>query len=123
MSTKDNNFNVSTFLEDLKEFTGTEHLYTTVGLKFNYTDGVKYVAEACKAYWIITDIGVVVKTNLKHDEFIEISLKKTLDNAKMVYTDGNKNVLFCQNYRFTDFPLNGIKFYFINNTLLLPSEY
>ena len=39
------------------------------------------------------------------------------------YDDGNGTVLETHKYRATDFPLDELRLYFIDNTLLLPSEY
>ena len=38
-------------------------------------------------------------------------------------TDGNGTLLARQQYHFTDFPLEQIRLFFVDNTLLLPSEY
>ena len=43
--------------------------------------------------------------------------------ARLVCGDGNGHAVHTQEIPFTDFPLAEIKFYFVNNTILLPSEY
>ena len=43
--------------------------------------------------------------------------------AEIVYSDGNDNILEKHGYRATDFPLDELRLYFVNDTLMLPSEY
>jgi hypothetical protein len=43
--------------------------------------------------------------------------------ATLTCDDGNYNIVYTQHIAFTDFPLDEIKFYFTDNTILLPSEY
>jgi hypothetical protein len=47
------------------------------------------------------------------------------DNATGVVTcdEGNGTVIYEQALNFTDFPKPGIRLYFCNGTILLPSEY
>ena len=37
--------------------------------------------------------------------------------------DGNDNIVYTQRIEYTDFPLDEIKLYFVNNVIHLPSEY
>ena len=42
---------------DLSGFTGTENWYRYAMMpRFTYTDGVKYLAEQAKAYWLLDAI-------------------------------------------------------------------
>ena len=43
--------------------------------------------------------------------------------ATLACDDGNANVVFAKELEFTDFSLGEIKFCFLENTILLPSEY
>jgi len=43
--------------------------------------------------------------------------------ATLACDDGNGNIVFTRELEFTDFPLDAIKLYFTDNTILLPSEY
>lgn len=123
MSNKDKEINAETVLKELDSFCGTENFYSTVGLKLSYTDGVKYLAEKCKAYWLITDINAVVGTILKHHEIIFIQLTKVNKIATVMYTDGNENILFSQSYTYTDFILDSINLMYQNKVLCLFSEW
>jgi len=44
-------------------------------------------------------------------------------SATVLCDDGNGNVVYMQEIPFTDFPLDGVKLYFANNIIHLPSEY
>ena len=114
--------------EDLIQFTGSETWYRH-GLfrNFLYTDGVQYVAETGKAYWLLDKIfsSHACVAKLKGEEFCvwDFTLNKDGQGAKLVCTDGNDTELYTENILFTDFPLKTIHLFFQNNTLLLPSEY
>src|SRR3989304_933089 len=47
----------SRIMTDLSQFTGTETWWKhPIFRSYTYTDGVKYVADSCKAYWLIDAI-------------------------------------------------------------------
>lgn len=111
---------------DLSGFIGTENYYKYG--KILLTDGVKYLAETAKCYWLLdivasAQITPKIHQYLKEDDFQ--SIKLVVKNKKAVFTidDGNKNILYTQNIKYTDFPLDEIKLYLINNVLMLTSEY
>ncbi len=112
----------------LNGFTGTEKYYSLMG---NYlTDGSFYVFEN-GAGWLITDILSIcmVKPNVKKEEFVAVKFKLNEDNitGQVVYTDGNENVLFKQNYKYTDFGKifkeKEVTFFYTDKVLMLCSEY
>lgn len=109
--------------ENLSRFCGTEHIYRECIGDFLYTDGVKYMAEACKAYWLLTDAGIQSKALMTKSEFIKITISCMDEKVTVDYTDGNGTMLHQHEYQFSDFPLNVLSLYFVNRTLLLPSEY
>jgi len=111
---------------DLAQFTGTEHWYRH-GLVRNvlYTDGVKHVADAGGAYWLIDEIAFA-----QHSERAVAAQpfqvwKLTVQDSAAVLTceDGNEHRVSLKRIEYTDFPLPEISFYFTDNTILLPSEY
>jgi hypothetical protein len=110
----------------LRQFTGTEHWYRhPLYRTFCYTDGVKYLAEAAGAYWLIDDIlACQIEPRVKNEAFQFWTLT-VRDNhtAVLTCTDGNTALVYRQEYGFTDFPLKEQKLYLTNNVLLLPSEY
>ena len=109
---------------ELIQFTGTEHYYRHP-FGFNYTDGVRFVAKECKAYWLIDEIAswrLVEK--IKREEFLVYKLKVNEDRtADLSIEDGNDNIIARQKIEFTDFPLEEITMWFTNGVLYLPSEH
>lgn len=125
--------------QDLDGFNGTEHYYKDF-LDILLTDGVKFLAEKLKCYWLITDISSVynnepkVKENREVNCFLVVRLRidKEKSNALLEISedlDGDKpiNLLYSQKYEYTDicenYDGNEIKFYLVDNVLMLPSEY
>lgn len=114
--------------QDLRQFTGTECWYRhSLYTKFLYTDGVQYVAEQGGAYWLLDKIFAcqICVPGLMDEPFItwDLVLDDEGGGAKLICTDGNNNKLYSETILFTDFSLKSIRFYFLNNVLLLPSEY
>ena len=112
---------------DLMQFTGSEHWYRhSLVPKVRYTDGVKYVADTAGAYWLIDEIAFAQSVPAVEAEEFQL-WKLTVDTAKSTATltcdDGNRRIVFKKEIAFTDFPLDEIRFYFTDSTILLPSEY
>ena len=112
---------------DLIQFTGTEYWYRHGMVRsILFTDGAKCVAETGGAYWLLDEIAFAQqsKKKLAGEEFQLWRLTVKKDNtATLVCEDGNGRKILAKRIPFTDFPLDEISFYFINNTILLPSEY
>jgi len=68
---------------------------------------------------------------MNQSEFITIDFKRLSEErqdftgyeAEIIYTDGNDNISEKYGYRVTDFPLDELRLFFVNDTLMLPSEY
>ena len=99
---------------------GLVHCYGTEGYHFNglfgknfvYTDGVKYLLESANCYWLLNAIFSYRKT----EDFQVWSLK--VDNGKAVLTmkeDSDCPNIVEQEIPYTDFPLDEIEFYAIND--------
>ena len=125
------NSQVNEIKEGLQHFHGTEMFYQIPLLRTRFTDGLKYLANVANCYWLITDTSVIAKSLSDRSEFITIDFKRlskekqdfTGYEAEIIYTDGNDIVLERQGYRATDFPLDELRLFFVNNTLMLPGEY
>ena len=107
---------------ELEQFTGTENYYKH-WLGFNYTDGVKYLAEKAKAYWLLDAIGSY-QPKFKSIPFQIWEL--VVKNDKGVLTmkeDTNSPILVSQKIPYTDFPLDNVKVWLIDGVAILPSEY
>jgi hypothetical protein len=119
-------------LSDMAQFTGTEewHRYSPLFRNVLLTDGAKYLAEECGAFWLID----MIASHLP-------SVKDTFAVAVLTVKDGVGH--FClvpdvpcevdeiyaeQKIEWTDFPLEQITFYVsysdgVHWVILLPSEY
>ncbi len=115
----------------LNQFCGSQTIFRHPLFKTKYTEGIQYLAEQAKCYWLITDASIVASTLTDTCHFITIDVHRYFDEdaikqdcaARVIYSDGNGNQLFEQSYSATDFPLKQIQLYFVTDTLLLPSEY
>jgi hypothetical protein len=113
---------------DLAQFSGSENWYQHWLKRARFTDGAKYVFDNASngAYWLLDEIVLnQSRPKVRAEEFQVWILKVNLEKRKATLTceDGNGNVVFTKRIGFTDFPLAEIKFYYTDNTVLLPSEY
>jgi len=115
---------------DLRNFTCTENYFLQPTLGYLYTDGVRYLAEQCEAYWLLDAIWSYQKTKLfLKDEALKSmqfwKLKVDLEKCKgvLICERDEGDIVITQKLDYTDFPLKEIQIYVQNNTLLLPSEY
>ncbi len=122
---------VNEIKEGLQHFHGTEMFYQIPLLRTRFTDGLKYLANVADCFWLITDTSVIAKSLMNRSEFITIDFKRLPKEkqdysgyeAEIIYSDGNDNILERHGYRATDFPLDELRLFFVNGTLMLPSEY
>lgn len=113
---------------NLAQFIGTDGYHRYMG-NILLTDGSKYMAEACGAFWFLDVIWSVLmtKSTIRAEEMIVAKLKRTGDKAVVTLEDGNKNILYTQKIPFTDFPLEEMEVWANvqedKRVILLPSEY
>jgi hypothetical protein len=113
--------------EIMGQFSGSEHWYRH-GLvpTITFTDGAKYVADAAGAYWLLDEIVLTQRFDktVAAEEFQVWKLTVNPDDsATLVCEDGNYNVVCAKSIPFTDLPAEGVRFYFANNVIYLPSEH
>lgn len=89
------------------------------------TDGVMHLAKSAKAFWLLDIVGSLkLVGKCKNEPFITCTLVKNADgSAKFTATNGNRSKLYSQEISSTDFPLEEITLFFVDNVILLPSEY
>ena len=107
---------------DLNNFTGTLHYYKHLS-GYNYTDGIKYLAEQGNAYWLIDKILFTTKHKKELQDFGVWKLSVDNKSATLSCEDGNYNKLYEEKIGYTDFPLNKIELWFENGVLILTSEH
>lgn len=111
---------------ELRQFTGTEQYYYNPLFKdFKYTDGVKFLAERARAYWLLDYIfSSQPHRNLRGEAFQVWKVRVNQDDsATLTVEDGNDNVLTTFKVEYTDFPLEEFNLWLIDKVLILPSEY
>ena len=117
--------------EGLQHFHGSEMFYQIPLIRTRFTNGLKYLANVAECFWLITDVSVIAKSLLNRSHFITIDFKRLSEEeqdytgyeAEIIYSDGNGNIFEIHRYNFTDFPLDELRLYFVDNTLMLTSEY
>jgi hypothetical protein len=108
----------------LAHCTGSEHWYRHPLVRSClYTDGVQTFAEMAGAYWFLDIVATEVLPFQKRQEFILVTMTVTGSAARIVADDGNGKSFWSRDIDFTDCPEGEWKFYVINNTVLVPSEY
>jgi hypothetical protein len=126
--------NIAEIENNLAQFNGSENFYRhSLNRRVVFTDGAKYVADACDAYWLLDEIVIANMSNyaVRHEEFQVWTLKlydhgpkaavKSLRfEATLACADGNGNIVFSKHIPFTDFLLPKIELWFKNNTIFLP---
>jgi len=110
-------------------FAGTEELHRHWLPGVTFTDGVRAMAEECEAYWLL---DVIVshqcdsrsRSKIPDQAFQVWTLKVEDGRGKVFVDDGNGcEPVLMQAIPFTDYPLDEIKIWFVNGTMMLPSEY
>ena len=126
-------------LNSLSGFSGSENFYKDF-LGCILTDGFKFFCAKCSCDWLFTDIASVIIMNekFKQESFIIGKIKVNKDKSAFIelYRDYSeeqqgfnaKNLLYKQEYKYTDFPLSEYSFYICLNelntyTFMLKSEY
>lgn len=116
--------------DGLKNFWGTSQWYR-FGIPFNWvlmTDGAKFVADECEAYWLMGAIASWIPELAKKRQVFQV-WKLTVKDGKglLVCEDGNYNQIAKQEIPFTDFPLDSIELWCENSgenwIILLPTEH
>jgi hypothetical protein len=116
--------------ESLNQFYGTTewHRWSILYRQFLLTDGAKFVAESCGAYWLMDLIASYQKRLLRAGQFFQVwKLGTTGSKGVVTCEDGNGKRLVRQALAFTDFPLDEITLWAEwdgqNLVILLPSEH
>ena len=121
--------------EDLLNFNGCDQPYFHEQIKaFQYTEGVRHVAQAGGAYWLLVQISYAqLYLGVSKEEFQVWRLTVNEDrSARLTCTDGGKDIdnhgdisektVYSKDIPYTDFPLSEITFYLEWDMLMLPRE-
>ena len=91
-------------LENLSNFHGTENYYTNPMYPFEYTDGIKYLAENGGAYWLLDAIASWQK-ELDSSQIQFWMLIVNADNSAVLTCERDNEPVITQHIPFTDFPI------------------
>ena len=115
---------------ELSHFTGTSQWYRWSSLFSTVcTDGVKYLAEEGRAYWLLDAIAahqinpiITSSERLQQFQIWEVLVEDHQGQLEC-REDTNLPPAIVQQIPLTDFPFSRFKLYCVDNVILLPSEY
>ena len=111
----------------LAQFTDSQNFYRhSLVREVFYTEGAQYVADAAGAHQLLDEIALPQRhiIPVKREDFQVWDLKVNADQtATLTYGDGNGLEVYSKPVPFTDFPEPGIRFYYADWVIHLPSEY
>src|SRR5438105_5410898 len=111
---------------ELRQFTGSEEFYRHFTNVIIYTEGVKFLAERARLYWLIDLIASLQTRALKDRALREFQLwELRIANGKavLVCLRDSDDPAFRVPLKFADSALDYVRLYVENGTLLLPSEH
>jgi hypothetical protein len=115
---------------DLIQFCGSSEFFQHWTKRLIYTEGVRYMAEHGGAYWLIDAVAsyqpdkrITSRPDLVDFQLWELAVAEDKSAVLTMRPDSGQPAVITQEIPFTDFPLEQIKFYVCNGTLMLTSEY
>lgn len=113
---------------DLQQFIGTCHYYQWSVTFKNclLTDGTKYLADEAKCYWLM---DVIASHLPSYKDFFGVARLVRNEDRSFTFTldDGNGHIHATQKIEYSDFPMDSITIYVVNDTqhwtLMLQTEY
>ena len=115
---------------DLAQFCGSAEFFQHWTKRLIYTEGVQYMAERGGAYWLIDAVAsyqpdqrITSRPDLVDFQLWELAVAEDKSAVLTMRGDSDQPAVITQEIPFTGFPLEQIKLYVCNGTLMLPSEY
>ena len=115
---------------DLTQFCGSSEFFQHWTKRLIYTEGVRYMAEHGGAYWLIDAVAsyqpdkrITSRPDLVDFQLWELAVAEDKGAVLTLRSDSDQPAVITQEIPFTDFPLEQIKLYVCNGTLMLTSEY
>jgi len=114
-------------LSELSQFCGTERYHASTFSTLNLTDGIDFLRNKCRCFWLIDIVESVqhlqkIKSNRG---FLVWRIRINDDKSWIVdaRTDTNQPILYEQKGKYTDFPLKEYEFYQVCDVIMLKSEW
>ena len=122
---------VNEIKEKLHLFKKSEVVYKIPFLGALVTEGIRYLSTTQEYFEIFMDMCLVGRRLKNQTNPLLIDFKRLTNEEQdysgyefeIIYSDDNNNILEKHGYRATDFPLDELRLFFVNDTLMLPSEY
>jgi hypothetical protein len=114
------------FYAQLNQFTGSTEFYRHWLKGFCYTEGVRFLAEHARCYWLIDLIASLQVRALKDAWLREFQLWELFvkdGSAILACSRDSDDVAFRQTIEATDFPITYVHLYVEGGVLMLPSEH
>jgi hypothetical protein len=111
---------------ELNQFTGSTEFYRHWLKGFRYTEGVRFLAEHARCYWLIDLIASLQVRALKDAWLREFQLWELFvkdGSAILACSRDSDDVAFRQTIEATDFPIAYVHLYVDGGVLMLPSEH
>lgn len=111
---------------ELAHFYGSDEVYRHGFFNMLYTQGVQYLAEKAKCYWLLDVIAsqqFKLKINREPFQVWTLTVNQSKEAVLTCVRDTGAKPLATQRIGYTDFPLPEIKLYLCDGTLMLPNEY
>jgi hypothetical protein len=113
-------------LAELRQFTGSTEFYRHFTNRIIYTQGIKFLCERARLYWLIDLIAALQPRALKDGalrEFQLWELRIANGRAVVVCLRDSEDEAFRLPLKSVDSALDFVRVYLENGTLLLPSEH
>ena len=121
--------------DKLDLFHGTEeyfrHTVIGSGSGLLLTDGTNFLRKEAKCHWLFDEIYFAMM-KIRNEDFLSFNMEVSdSSSAQIKIDDGNGNILYEKDILFTDFPLDKINLFIIdqrrglntNIVVMLPREY
>jgi hypothetical protein len=113
--------------DKLAQFTGAERFFRHPLVRdVIYSEGTRYVAETAGAYLLLDEIALAQRfePKVKAEPFQVCDLTIAQDcSAALTCGDGNGREIYAKRIPWTDFAAPGVRLYFCDGCIHLPSEY
>lgn len=111
---------------ELRQFTGSTEFYRHFTNRIIYTEGIRFLCERARLYWLIDLIAALQSRALKDPALREFQLwELRITNGKgvVVCLRDSEDEAFRLPLKSVDSALDFVRLYLENGTLLLPSEH
>ena len=109
----------------LRQFIGTQEYHRLSLGSMVCTDGIKFLAEKCEAYWLVDLVASYQTERFKTAYRFQLWKVALLEGSRAVVTcredTGRPNIVE-QHIEYTDFPFD-YEFYVVDSVMMVKSEY